>query len=305
MGSVVRPAAAATYNVSTVAELQAAIDAVNAGPGGDVIVLAPGFYTITRGLPIDKDMTIQGDPVAPTVIDGGGLFTILNVRANNISILNLTLQNGFSAINYEGSGVFLGTGLTITGNNTGFSPGDSGGRTFFTNSTVANNRGHGIEISCAELQLTNVTVSDNDVGVYFGFPCGERMQFTNSLIVRNGRDCGGGGSFLPVGVASFDGDGSCVAAGFGPGLRQVDLSALGLGLLAANGGPTATEAISATSAAVNVGDNTVCPATDQRGFLRSDGACDIGAYEYGAALGVGNVFRFSAIPITAQSRTAR
>ena len=47
MGLLVRPATAGTtYNVSTVAQLQTAISAVNAGPGGDLIVLAPGFYAL-------------------------------------------------------------------------------------------------------------------------------------------------------------------------------------------------------------------------------------------------------------------
>lgn len=283
MGTLVRPAAAGTtYKVSTVADLQKAIDAVNLGSGGDLIVLAPGFYPIASQLTINRDVTIQGDPAALTVIDGGGLVTILNVRANNISIQNLTFQKGSPAISYEGSGVFLGTGVTITGSNTGFSPGDSGGATFFTNSTVANNTGNGIAISCAELHLTNVTVSNNDVGVYFGFPCGNRMQITNSLIVANKQDCGGGGFFLPVGDASRDSDGSCVTKGFGPGLTTTSLTALGLGGLLANGGPTMTEAIAATSSARDLGDNTACPATDQRGFLRNDLFCDIGAYEFGA-----------------------
>ncbi len=289
LGVCAGPASAATtYNVSTVPGLLAAVDAVNAGTGGDTIVLAPGFYALTDRLTIDQDATIQGNALLPTTLDGGGLVMILDVRANNISLQNLTLQHGTPAISYEGRGVFSGTGLTITGSDTGFSPGDSGGTTFFTNSTIANNTGDGILIMCAELHLTNVTVSNNDVGVNFDFPCGNRMQVTNSLIVANGTDCGGGGSFLPVGVASFDSDGSCAAFGFGPGLATASLAAIGLGGLGPNGGPTSTQAIPATSVAVNAGDNAACPATDQRGFLRSDGACDIGAYEFGVGGGGGN-----------------
>jgi hypothetical protein len=280
--------AGTTYNVSTVPALQAAINAVNAGPGGDLIVLAPGFYAITTTLTFSKDVTIQGDPLTPTMLDGGGKISILNVRTPNFSVENLTLQNAITAIGYEARGVFSGTGLTITGSQLGFYPGDSGGSTFFTNSTIANNSGKGIDIACAAFHLTNVTISNNGVGVYFDFPCGNPMQITNSLIVGNRRDCGGGGGFRPMGDASFDSDGSCVAFGFGPGMTTKSLSAIALGGLASNGGPTLTEAIPATSAAVNAGNNTVCPATDQRGFLRNDGACDIGAYEYGAAPPGGN-----------------
>ena len=62
----------------------------------------------------------------------------------------------------------------------------------------------------------------------------------------------------------------------------------GLGALAFNGGPTMTEAITSASPAADAGDNGACPAVDQRGFLRNDGACDIGAYEAGAGAAGGN-----------------
>lgn len=50
-----------------------------------------------------------------------------------------------------------------------------------------------------------------------------------------------------------------------------------LGPLADNGGPTQTMALGAGSKAINAG--TSCPPTDQRGVLRNDMQCDIGAYE--------------------------
>jgi hypothetical protein len=53
-----------------------------------------------------------------------------------------------------------------------------------------------------------------------------------------------------------------------------------LGSLADNGGPTQTHALLAGSPAIDAGDDSVCPATDQRGVARPQGgACDIGAYE--------------------------
>lgn len=55
-----------------------------------------------------------------------------------------------------------------------------------------------------------------------------------------------------------------------------------LGPLANNGGPTATMALLAESPAINAGGTSAndCPATDQRGVSRPQGAaCDIGAFE--------------------------
>ena len=53
-----------------------------------------------------------------------------------------------------------------------------------------------------------------------------------------------------------------------------------LGPLADNGGPTDTQALLLGSPAIDAGENTACPATDQRGVGRPQGGCDIGAYEY-------------------------
>ncbi len=58
-----------------------------------------------------------------------------------------------------------------------------------------------------------------------------------------------------------------------------------LGSLNDNGGPTWTIPLLAGSPAIDSGQNGECPATDQRGFARADGQCDVGAYEVGAAPG--------------------
>jgi hypothetical protein len=51
------------------------------------------------------------------------------------------------------------------------------------------------------------------------------------------------------------------------------------------GGPTRSMALQGGSPAINGGTNSGCPLTDQRGYGRTDAACDIGAVEYGAAQG--------------------
>jgi hypothetical protein len=54
-----------------------------------------------------------------------------------------------------------------------------------------------------------------------------------------------------------------------------------LGPLSDNGGPTPTMALLPGSPAIDAGDDTACPSTDQRGVPRPAGAaCDIGAFEF-------------------------
>jgi hypothetical protein len=58
-----------------------------------------------------------------------------------------------------------------------------------------------------------------------------------------------------------------------------------LGPLANNGGPTLTMALLPGSPAIDAGNTSLAPATDQRGFPRPAGlAADIGAFEYGSVM---------------------
>lgn len=58
-------------------------------------------------------------------------------------------------------------------------------------------------------------------------------------------------------------------------------SAVNLGTLAQNGGPTDTRLPMAPSIAIDAGSTFACPILDQRGYQRSDAVCDIGAVEAG------------------------
>lgn len=73
---------------------------------------------------------------------------------------------------------------------------------------------------------------------------------------------------------------SVIQGGYSTGTNIITADPL-LGPLADNGGFNMTHALGAGSSAIDAGDMTVCPATDQRGVARPiGGGCDIGAYEY-------------------------
>jgi fibronectin-binding autotransporter adhesin len=86
------------------------------------------------------------------------------------------------------------------------------------------------------------------------------------------------GSFTSLGYNLIEDVGS--ASGFGATGDQTSIDP-DLGSLQDNGGPTETHALNPSSPAIDAGDNTGAPATDQRGMDRIENlVVDIGAYEY-------------------------
>lgn len=189
---------------------------------------------------------------------GGG------IRSNDsLTMVNTTISGNLSA------GEEPGGGLSISSDDieTGTVGGELFGRTDATNVTIAYNQ-----------------ASLNGGGVHAdGFNSSENVpQFfaRNTIIAENrttevGDNCFAAGSMVSRGN-NLDDDDSCNFGSSG------DLSGTDAGLLSRgnNGGQTDTIALSSGSAAVDAGTNDECPAADQRGTARPQGArCDIGAFE--------------------------
>lgn len=152
--------------------------------------------------------------------------------------------------------------------------------TFYANSAGSN--AGGIMNSQSSLTVTNSTIVDNvsdlpgaGINSYQGYQ-GGAATLTNTIVADNtdpyigGSNCqgsvGNGGGNLQYG------DTTCPATYADP---QLDPNGL-----QNNGGPTDTIAIEPGSAAIDAAVAANCPATDQRGVTRPQGAgCDIGAYE--------------------------
>jgi hypothetical protein len=135
--------------------------------------------------------------------------------------------------------------------------------------------------------LTNVTFSGNDSVNGSGTAGGDGMRnATNSNpVIRNSIFWGDQDEEI-----TSDGTGattisySVVEGGFAGGTNIVTTDPE-LKALAGNGGYTQTMALGAGSSAVDVGNNSMCPASDQRGMLRPQGlTCDAGAYELDVVL---------------------
>jgi hypothetical protein len=270
------PAAATTYNVSTTSQLESALNAANANSGLDTIVMAPGTYVTGTDLEVMDDLIVQGDPGAPTIVDGNGTFAVWDIgEAVSATLQTMTIRN--ADIGIDSFGPLDVSRVTITAINSAAVELDRAASQI-TNSTISNNPGTGIDQeSCRALALTNVTIAGN-AGGGINVGCGAVSAFDTIIAGNTPSDCIGTlGSQGGSSVASLDSDGSC----------GVNITAdPRLGPLASNGGPTQTRELFADSPAIDAGA-AGCPAADQRGVARV-GACDIGAYELDPSHSDGN-----------------
>ncbi|WP_455202957.1 Calx-beta domain-containing protein [Kaarinaea lacus] len=178
------------------------------------------------------------------------------------------------------------------------------------NSTVVNNRisssatgtasGGGLYLRSSgsnKISLKHVTLFSNsspDAGGNLSGPVtGDLFTVENSIIAGalNGGNCNTMMVNPSVGYNVVD-DSSC---GFNAtGDITVSTAQPLLGNFGDNGGPTHTMALASQSAAKDLINNTIgnCAVRDQRGFFRTDAACDAGAFEEASASLVGDTLQF-------------
>jgi len=192
---------------------------------------------------------------------GGAIATPDNSQVS-IRLENTELSNNSSL------GVFLNGAIRLDGD---------GSILNVINGTISGNVNGGILArNEAIVNLDHTTMFDNNtLGVSAVLQ--STINIISSSILANagrGTDC----SILPgtlssgtvnVDAATIIEDGSCNASRMGdPGLLP----------LVFNGGPTRTHALKDDSVAIDSGEPSTCPLTDQRGEKR-DGLCDVGSFE--------------------------
>jgi len=238
----------------------------------------------TLGMLTVTDSTFSGN----SALDGGGIFNYDTLTVTNSAFLG----NGIGSYGSVGGGISNYASATVT-NSTFFEnfAYNGGGISNFdtltaTNSTFSGNEagwGGGIVNSGinagATLTVRNSTFSDNGAlhgggiaNLFISYQNNSKLNYVNTIIARStsGGDCYSVGD-LGTNINNLVQDGSCSASMSGdPNLAP----------LADNGGPTPTIALLSDSPAIDAGQDTSCPATDQRGMTRPQGGhCDIGAFE--------------------------
>ena len=182
---------------------------------------------------------------------GGGIH--FNGAQNTFTISRSGISGNQSTVN--GGGLYISAGSGTIDNAT-------------INGNSAKALGGGI-YNAATATLTHVTIIENTAPAGAGINDGSQLKLYNSIVTGNtGGDCRG---TLNANVGNLIRDGSCDHDGMTDDPQ----------LLLLSGAPAYYQPDS-TSPVVDAGDTEYCLAEDQRGILRGQDACDIGAAEYAA-----------------------
>jgi CSLREA domain-containing protein len=264
---------------------------------GNVAGRGGGIYS-QSGTPVENAvLVLEGVAVAENdAIEGGGIYhSGASAEISETSISgNRADCTGGGLVNFGPASV---TRSTISGN-----------RASLNCPPEVLSAAGGIYNEADSLDMTNVTVSGNEAAVGSAILNFGTVTLASSTIGDNSAGETGGGGIVNLdqltitgSIAAGNSEGNCASLVTDPPLSDVtsggrnladdatcafnqptdlqDVADARLGPLQDNGGPTETQALLSGSPAIDAG-GTSCPATDQRGVARPQGAaCDIGAFE--------------------------
>ncbi len=229
---------------------------------------------------------------------GGGIYS----HFGTVNLINSTVSGNLNDCGVGGGGITIGlppgsltlTNSTVSGNSSSCAGGGiyhgqnwQGGTTTLTitNSTISGNSvtdgSIGGIYAGGMVTITNSTISGNTASVGTGGIVGvDETNIRNTIIAGNSaglqaRDCGG--TLASQGHNLVQDTTGCTITGDPTG--NITGEDPLLGPLSDNGGSTLTHALQVGSPAIDKGDDSVAPPTDQRGVARV-GTSDIGSFEF-------------------------
>jgi hypothetical protein len=255
--------------------------------------LGGGIYSTGGDLILTDTMIIDNI----SLDSGGGVF----FSNGNLTITNAVFRgNQATGTNGAGAGLFNGSGSSAIVKQTEFSANTAAsssggihnqGALTLENATISGNSsviGAGMLSTGPDTtSILNTTIYANTATSGLsanGLVAYNAVTVKNTIVAGNDNDecLNSSGTSIASDGYNISGDNTC---GFSSTGDQINTDPL-LSALADNGGTSKTQALQATSPAIDAGTNTGCALTDQRGLSRpQDGdddnsdVCDIGAYE--------------------------
>ena len=164
--AAVAAAVCGAADVSTVAELRAAIADQETYPNGSTITLAAttfniGMETDTTPIKVNRPLTLTGESRTGTVIPGGGVTRCLEISGADVVLSNLTVADGYQELT---SGNIQGVGVSITGARAkivGVDFRDCNAKMLLETSTTSGNiRGGAIYVNAADCEIRDCRITD-------------------------------------------------------------------------------------------------------------------------------------------------
>ncbi len=160
---------AATFNVSSAADLQTALTTAAGNGENDIINVAAGTYnTSDNGGQVFEylssegfGISLVGENSATTILDGGGVDQVLSIVSTSVEIMTisvsgLTLQNGLAPSAVSGGGVFIS--LAFTGGST-----VNLSDLIIQNNSTTDSSGGGAYVSIiGDVNLSHLTITGNN-----------------------------------------------------------------------------------------------------------------------------------------------
>jgi hypothetical protein len=248
-----------------------------AGNNGAGILVNSGSLSMT-------DCTIRGN-YANSGGSGGGAFNSLGAA---LTLLRCTVSGNLAGVAGGGvynDGTFSATNCTISGNTAV----NGGGLTSKFQNGAPSSVLRNCTVTGNHASSTLTTNGEGGGGIYAEGGA-QQYHVANTLVAGNfsasspqtnpdvrGNFTSGGHNF--IGIVGFSTGLTNGTNGDQIGTSAAPLNPLLDPILKNNGGATDTHALGSGSNAINAGDNSLAPQTDQRGYLRS-GVSDIGAFEF-------------------------
>jgi parallel beta-helix repeat protein len=154
----VTPQAQAAFNQTKSVWYTTIQEAINLASSGDIININSG--TFYERLIIDKPLTLNGNSITTTIINGQGLGNPITVNSSDVSITNLKVTN--SHADSDAAGVRVNSGYLNFN---------------LSNVDASGNTGSGIHVTSGSSTIANCVADDNIWGI--------RIDFSSNFIIDN------------------------------------------------------------------------------------------------------------------------